>query len=151
MKTKNNNTETAAAAAPEAPQDEYEYFDMLAEKYCPQRPNLLPNEEAEYLRRIKEFRERRREAGRKIDPETAEVHGFYGQILDPYEIDPLLPEECQCVGWNHFARSPGGDICVYFGDLPPLPWMPCRKDLKQVMSSLTSCFDPVPVGLDAFS
>jgi len=116
MKTKNNNTETAA---PEARQDEYEYFDMVREKYCPQRPNLLPNEEAEYLRRIKEFRERRREAGRKIDPETAEVRGRYGDIFDPYEIDVLLPAEyADCGGRNYFARSPGSDIWVYFGDLP---------------------------------
>lgn len=69
MKT-NDNTETAAAA-PEEPQDEYEYFRMIYEKYG--RPKLPPNEEAEYLRRINEFRERRREAGLKIDPETAEV------------------------------------------------------------------------------
>jgi hypothetical protein len=115
MKTNDDNTETAA---PEAPQDEYEYFDMVAKKYPLQRPKLPPNEEAEYLRRLKEFRECRRDAGRKIDPETAEVRGFYGQILDPYEIDPLLPEECQCGGWNHFARSPGSDIWVEFGDLP---------------------------------
>src|SRR5438477_10374561 len=104
MGTNNNNNETAAAA-PESPQDEYEYFNMVAKKYLLQRPKPPPNEEAEYFRRLKEFRERRREAGRKIDPETAEVRGFYGQILDPYEIDVLLPEEYQGCRWNHFARS----------------------------------------------
>ena len=127
MKTKNNNTETAAAA-PEARQDEYEYFDIVREKYCPQRPNLLPNEEAEYLRRIKEFRDRRREAGRKIDPETAEVRGRCGNLFDPYEIDPLCPEEyADDYGWNHFARSPGSDIWVYFGDLPAATLDALRK------------------------
>jgi hypothetical protein len=103
MKTKNNNTETAAAA-PEARQDEYEYFDMVREKYCPQRPNLLPNEEAEYLRRIKEFRERRREAGLKIDPETAEVRGRYGDIFDPYEID-VTPSGLRRLWWMESLRA----------------------------------------------
>ena len=79
---------------------------------------LPPNEEAEYLRRLKEFRECRREAGIKIDPETAEVLCSYGDTSDPYEIDPLLPEEWRQGGRNYFARSPGSDIWVYFGDLP---------------------------------
>jgi hypothetical protein len=117
MNTKNNSTETAAGA-PEAPQNEYEYFYTVAKKYPLQRPKLPPNEEAEYLRRLKEFRERRREAGRKIDPETAEVVVTYGDTSDPYEIDPLLPEEWRQGGRNYFARFPGSDIWVEFGDLP---------------------------------
>jgi hypothetical protein len=28
------------------------------------------------------------------------------------------PEECQQVGREYFARSPGSDIWVWFGDLP---------------------------------
>jgi hypothetical protein len=117
MKKHNKQHETAAAA-PEAPQDEYEYFYMVAKKYALQRPKLPPNEEAEYLGRIKEFRERRREAGRKIDPETAEVRCVHGQTLDPYGLYLELPEECHQVGRNYFARSPGSDIWVEFGDLP---------------------------------
>lgn len=118
MKTENNNTETAAAA-PEAPQNEYEYFNMVAKKYPLQRPKLPPNEEAEYLRRLEEFRDRRREAVRKIDPETAEFRVFYGNSFDPYEIDPLLPDELadHCVR-SYWARSPGSDIWVWEGDLP---------------------------------
>jgi hypothetical protein len=117
MTTKNNNTKTAAAA-PEAPQNEYEYFEMVAEKYPLQRPKLPPNEEAEYLRRIEEFMERRRQVGRKIDPETAEVTFWWRQTLDPYGLNPFLPKECDCIGREYFARSPGSDIWVSFGDLP---------------------------------
>jgi hypothetical protein len=60
----------------------------------------------------------RTEAGLKIDPETAEVEWEYAQTLDPYGLDPDLPEECQCVGREYFARSPGSDVWVHFGDLP---------------------------------
>jgi hypothetical protein len=60
----------------------------------------------------------RREAGLKIDPENAEVCWRYAQTLDPYGIDPDLPEECQQIGREYFARSPESDIWVCFGDLP---------------------------------
>jgi hypothetical protein len=60
----------------------------------------------------------RKEAGRQLDPETAEVLWTYAQTLDPYGVDPELPEECQQVGREYFARSPGSDIWVWFGDLP---------------------------------
>jgi hypothetical protein len=60
----------------------------------------------------------RREAGLKIDPETAEVHWTYVPTVDPYCLDPDLPEEYQQVGREYFARSPGSDIWVRFGDLP---------------------------------
>ena len=60
----------------------------------------------------------RKEAGLKIDPETAEVDWTYAQTLDPYGVDPDLPEEYRQVGREYFARSPGSDIWVWFGDLP---------------------------------
>jgi hypothetical protein len=60
----------------------------------------------------------RKEAGLHIDPETAEVDRDYAQILDPYGVRPDLPEECDQVGRVYFARSPGSDIWVEFGDLP---------------------------------
>ena len=60
----------------------------------------------------------RKEAGLKIDPETAEVDWTYGQVLDPYGVYPDLPEEYRQVGRAYFARSPGSDIWVNFGDLP---------------------------------
>jgi hypothetical protein len=42
----------------------------------------------------------------------------YAQTLDPYGVYPDLPEECQQVGREYFARSPGSDIWVHFPDLP---------------------------------
>jgi len=60
----------------------------------------------------------RKEAGLKIDPETAEVEWTYAQTLDPYGVDPDLPEECQQVERVYFARSPGSDVWVCFYDLP---------------------------------
>ena len=60
---------------------------------------------------------RKREA-LKIDPETAEVTWCYAQTLDPYGVDPNLPEEYQCVGRESLVRRPGSDIWVWFGDLP---------------------------------
>ena len=59
----------------------------------------------------------RKEAGLKIDPETAEVEWTYAQTLDPYGVYPELPEELQQVGREYFARSPGSDVWVEFGDL----------------------------------
>jgi hypothetical protein len=56
--------------------------------------------------------------GRKIDPDSAEVDWCYAQTLDPYGVQPELPEEYQQVGREYFARSPGSDIWVWFGDLP---------------------------------
>jgi hypothetical protein len=60
----------------------------------------------------------RKEAGLKIDPETAEVEWTYAQTLDPYGVYPELPEECQQVGREYFARAPGSDVWVCFHDLP---------------------------------
>src|SRR5262249_38707787 len=60
----------------------------------------------------------RKEAGLKIDPETAEVFWEYGQPMDPYGIDPDLQEEYDGIGRVYFARSPGSDVWVSFNDLP---------------------------------
>lgn len=60
----------------------------------------------------------RREEALKIDPETAEVDWCYAQTMDPYGVDDDLPEELQKVGRAYFACRPGGDIWVWFGDLP---------------------------------
>jgi hypothetical protein len=60
----------------------------------------------------------RNEEALKIDPTTAEVEWTYAQTLDPYGVYPDLPEEHRQVGREYFARSPGSDIWVWFGDLP---------------------------------
>jgi hypothetical protein len=63
----------------------------------------------------------RKEAGLKIDPATAEVDCSRGNYFDPYGIigHKNLPLECQD-DWTklYWARSPGSDIWVEFGDLP---------------------------------
>jgi hypothetical protein len=67
---------------------------------------------------LEEFFAIRKAEGLKIDPDTAEVYWEYAQILDPYGMRPDPPEEWHCVGRVYFARSPGSDIWVWFGDLP---------------------------------
>jgi hypothetical protein len=58
-----------------------------------------------------------KEAGERIDPETAEVDWRYVDPGDPYGVDPL-PKEYRSVGRGYFARSPGSSIWVSFDDLP---------------------------------
>jgi hypothetical protein len=61
----------------------------------------------------------RREVGRHIDPDTAEVDWAYAQVLDPYDDDPDLPLELQQTGREYFARYPGrGNLWIRFSDLP---------------------------------
>jgi hypothetical protein len=59
----------------------------------------------------------RKEAGLKIDPATAEVTWHHVQILDPYGIFDLSPEE-DCVGAVMFARAPDSDVWVSEDELP---------------------------------
>jgi hypothetical protein len=62
----------------------------------------------------------RRETGIRVDPATAKVMWTYGQILDPYGVHDLAPEE-DCVGRVYFARSPEPDaVWVAFYDLPEI-------------------------------
>ena len=68
---------------------------------------------------LKELRALRKEAGAKIDPDTARVIRWYGQILDPYGDHDDLHLEHDCVGSLHFASSPEpGSMWVSFDDLP---------------------------------
>ena len=60
----------------------------------------------------------RAEAGRRIDPATAEITFCWGQTSDPCGDDPDLPEEYRAIGRNYFAREPGSDIWISFHDLP---------------------------------
>jgi hypothetical protein len=69
---------------------------------------------------VEEWLAIRKEAGLKIDPETAEVFWCYADVADPYGVKgDLIPEEYRgCIGRDSFARSPGSDVWVWFGDLP---------------------------------
>jgi hypothetical protein len=61
----------------------------------------------------------RKEAGLKINPETAELLWTYTETLDPYGVYPDLPEEYRHhFGRAYFARAPGSDVWVLFDDLP---------------------------------
>jgi hypothetical protein len=86
-----------------------------------QKPNTAGYEHSvveEKSMTTEEWLEIRKEAALHIDPETAEVDWCYAQALDPYGVIPDLPEECWQVGREYFARAPGSDIWVWFGDLP---------------------------------
>ena len=93
---------------------------------------------------IEEFLAIRKEAGLKIDPETAEVTWEYAQTLDPYGIYPDLPEECQQVGREYFARSPGTDIWVQFGDLPEATREALWRRLERRLGSFARLEDDLP-------
>jgi hypothetical protein len=67
---------------------------------------------------VQQWLEIRKEAGKHIDPSTAEVTWIYAQTLDPYGVHSDLPVELQQIGRERFARSPENDIWVWFGDLP---------------------------------
>ena len=60
----------------------------------------------------------RKQAGLRIDPETAEVIWKYVQILDPYGVSRNQSAECDEIVVGYFARSPGSDVWVWFGDIP---------------------------------
>ena len=64
-----------------------------------------------------QWRAIRKQAALQIEPATAEVLWTYGVVGDPYGVGGI-PEEEQCIGRAYFARSPGSDIWVWFGDLP---------------------------------
>jgi hypothetical protein len=67
---------------------------------------------------VEVFLRRKREAGLKIDPETAEIEWFHGQSLDPYELGIDIPEEMSQIERHYFARAPGSGEWVEFGELP---------------------------------
>jgi hypothetical protein len=77
-------------------------------------PSILPEAEIS----VEQWLAIRKEEALRIDPTTAEVTWWYTQVLDPYGVEPDLPEDCHCVGRGYFACSPGSDIWVWFGDLP---------------------------------
>src|SRR5260370_1735902 len=80
-------------------------------------PQSGKNGEADQLT-VEQWLAIRKEAALRIDPDTAEVDWTYAQTLDPYGLDPELPEEFHQVGREYFARAPGSDIWLWFGDLP---------------------------------
>lgn len=79
---------------------------------------------------VDEWRAIHREEGRRINPDTAEVFWTYGQIADPYGFGNL-PPGYECLGPLHFARRPGSEIWVEFGDLPQATLDALRERMKR--------------------
>lgn len=67
----------------------------LARKYLDLVSERVLAREAEELER-QNWLAARKEEGSKIDPATAKVMWEYGQILDPYGVRDLPPEEFLC-------------------------------------------------------
>jgi hypothetical protein len=80
--------------------------------------NNQMSERAKRQAEYQEFKAKCREEGLKIIAETAETTWSYTQVLDPYDFFDEIPPEADCVGRSYFARNPGSDIWVEFGDLP---------------------------------
>jgi hypothetical protein len=78
------------------------------------RKEIMTDDECE------EFIKIRKEAGLKIDPETAVVASWAVDVMNPYGIYPTAEE--YNIGRDHFVRAPGSDIWVWFGDLPEGVW-----------------------------
>jgi hypothetical protein len=76
-----------------------------------------------------EFIEIRKQAGLKIDPETAEVASWHVDMQNPYGVYPTAEE--YCVGRDHFVRAPGSDIWVWSGDLSEEVWEKIVKKQEQ--------------------
>jgi hypothetical protein len=91
---------------------------------CEERKNRCDRHEGG--EEVAEWLLSRKRAALHIDPETAEVMCSIGQVLDPYGCRDL-PEECYQTGRDYFARAPGSDIWVWFGDLPDVTHRALRR------------------------
>jgi hypothetical protein len=91
---------------------------------------------------LERWRALRKQEGLRINPETAEVYSSYQQTLDPYGVldEWELPEEFDQVGREYFARAPGSDIWVAFGDLP--------RETREKLRSRQSRKRAFPAGLE---
>lgn len=67
---------------------------------------------------VKYLRALREAAGLAIDAKTAAVMWWHAQTLDPYGDYPSVPDECDQVGREYFARAPGSEVWINFRDLP---------------------------------
>jgi hypothetical protein len=65
-----------------------------------------------------EFYARMKTEGLTIDPKTAYVRDGYTHFGDPYGVEGFSPTKYEAVRHMHYARAPGRDDWVWFGDLP---------------------------------
>ena len=66
----------------------------------------------------KEWLASRKEIGRQINPETADVTWQARPVLEPYELCEHLPDQIWVRGREYFARSVETEDWVGFDDLP---------------------------------
>ena len=72
----------------------------------------------------------RKEAGKRINPDNAEVTFWWALTLDPYGVWPDITDREKQVGREYFAQTPGGDDgWVSFDDLPDAT----REELRRKM------------------
>ena len=67
-------------------------------------------------KKYQEFLDRIREAGRKINPETARIRAEKGNTLNVYNLYPL-DEDCYGAT-NYFAFESESELWVWFEDIP---------------------------------
>jgi hypothetical protein len=85
-------------------------------------------------RTLVEFFMMRKEAGLRVDPETAEICREWRESFDPYDVLGSVPPECQSVGSEWFARAPSTNEWVLFEHLPPATRaMLMAKDIKKTI------------------
>jgi hypothetical protein len=80
-------------------------------------PNKCESSSVQKLKRD-QWLKIRKDEGHRIAADTAEVSWTYANGFDPYHVIPDLPAQCVAIGREFFARAPGSDIWVWFGDLP---------------------------------
>lgn len=78
----------------------------------------MPSRKTKLNPEIKKWLAARKAAGRRINPDKADIIWQYCQELDPYGVYPDLPPECHCIGRSGFARNPNSEIWVSFEDIP---------------------------------
>lgn len=80
---------------------------------------------------LRSLTEHRRELGRAIDPETAEVTWWFGQVTDPYGDCPYgYDSELNCIGRLYFARASGAPDWIWWGDLPQATLLRLRERVQ---------------------
>ena len=90
-----------------------------------------------------------KEAGRKIDPETADIKMKEVCQGDPYEIYSYseIPPELNVGDWQCFFRSPGSDIWVNESDIPEITrealWKKTAKWEEEVEKRRTGQFSKI--------
>ena len=62
--------------------------------------------------------ELRRQAGRAIDPKTAEAFSTFRQVIDPYNDLSEFTEETYCIGRFWFFKNPDSNVWIWEHDIP---------------------------------